>query len=162
MLRQISGLRYTHQNKVKVSNARNNLFFEALPHVHPMSLLCVSICGNTQNCKCIQLEFRKKRPLYQPIFISAKSLARTAGILRVCDNPWSNVSINSDGGNFGHVLWNVTRQNKNTSAFIKQGACTVNVLCQLQVKYKVVQIWPGQTVTCLHTNSPGHIWTTLY
>jgi hypothetical protein len=30
------------------------------------------------------------------------------------------------------------------------------------VNYKVVQIWPGQTVTCLHTNSPGHIWTTLY
>jgi hypothetical protein len=28
--------------------------------------------------------------------------------------------------------------------------------------YKVVQIWPGQTVTYLHTNSPGHIWTTLY
>ena len=27
--------------------------------------------------------------------------------------------------------------------------------------YKVVQIWPGQTVTCLHTNNPGHIWTTL-
>jgi hypothetical protein len=29
-------------------------------------------------------------------------------------------------------------------------------------KYKVVQIWPGQTVTNLHTISPGHIWTTLY
>jgi hypothetical protein len=28
--------------------------------------------------------------------------------------------------------------------------------------YKVVQIWPGQTVTCLHTNRPGHIWITLY
>ena len=28
--------------------------------------------------------------------------------------------------------------------------------------YKVVQIWLGQTVTCLHTISPGHIWTTLY
>ena len=28
--------------------------------------------------------------------------------------------------------------------------------------YKEVQIWPGQTVTCLHTNSPDHIWTTLY
>jgi hypothetical protein len=28
--------------------------------------------------------------------------------------------------------------------------------------YKVVQIWPGQTVTSLHTNSPGHVWTTLY
>jgi hypothetical protein len=28
--------------------------------------------------------------------------------------------------------------------------------------YKVVQIWPGQNVTCLHTNNPGHIWTTLY
>ena len=28
--------------------------------------------------------------------------------------------------------------------------------------YKVVQLWPGQSVTCLHTNSPGHIWTTLY
>jgi hypothetical protein len=31
-----------------------------------------------------------------------------------------------------------------------------------QRKYKVVQIWPGQTVTCLHTISPGHIGTTLY
>jgi hypothetical protein len=30
------------------------------------------------------------------------------------------------------------------------------------IMYKVVQIWPGQTVTCLHTISPGHIWTTLY
>jgi hypothetical protein len=30
------------------------------------------------------------------------------------------------------------------------------------ITYKVVQIWPGQTVTCLHTNRPGHIWTTLY
>jgi hypothetical protein len=28
--------------------------------------------------------------------------------------------------------------------------------------YKVVQIWPGQTDTCLHTKSPGHIWTILY
>ena len=28
--------------------------------------------------------------------------------------------------------------------------------------YKVVQIWPGQTVTCLHTDRPGYIWTTLY
>ena len=28
--------------------------------------------------------------------------------------------------------------------------------------YKVVQIWPRQTVTCLHTNRPGHIWTTCY
>jgi hypothetical protein len=28
--------------------------------------------------------------------------------------------------------------------------------------YKVVHIWPGQTVTCWHTISPGHIWTTLY
>jgi hypothetical protein len=26
----------------------------------------------------------------------------------------------------------------------------------------VVQIWPEQTVTCLQTISPGHIWTTLY
>jgi hypothetical protein len=28
--------------------------------------------------------------------------------------------------------------------------------------YKVVQIWPGQSMICLHTNRPGHIWTTLY
>jgi hypothetical protein len=35
-------------------------------------------------------------------------------------------------------------------------------MCKLVSIYKVVQIWPGQTVTCLHTNSPGHIWTTLY
>jgi hypothetical protein len=34
-------------------------------------------------------------------------------------------------------------------------------MCFLEL-YKVVQIWPGQTVTCLHTNIPGHIWTSLY
>jgi hypothetical protein len=34
--------------------------------------------------------------------------------------------------------------------------------CYIRFIYKVVQIWPGQTVTCLHTNSPCHIWTTLY
>jgi len=28
--------------------------------------------------------------------------------------------------------------------------------------YKVVQIWPGLMSPDLHTNSPGHIWTTLY
>jgi hypothetical protein len=32
----------------------------------------------------------------------------------------------------------------------------------IQCIYKVVQIWPEQTVTCLHTNNPSHIWTTLY
>jgi hypothetical protein len=39
------------------------------------------------------------------------------------------------------------------------------IICVLPVKsvmYKVVQIRPGQTVTCLHTNNPSHIWTTLY
>jgi hypothetical protein len=36
------------------------------------------------------------------------------------------------------------------------------LVCDYVCMYKVVQIWPGQTVTCLHTNSPGHIWTTLY
>jgi hypothetical protein len=41
---------------------------------------------------------------------------------------------------------------------IKGSACVSD--CRLS--YKVVQIWPGQIVTCLHTNSPGHIWTTLY
>jgi hypothetical protein len=36
------------------------------------------------------------------------------------------------------------------------------VVPYLSIRCKVVQIWPKQTVTCLHTNSPGHIWTTLY
>jgi hypothetical protein len=35
--------------------------------------------------------------------------------------------------------------------------------CRLSLfLYKVFQIWAGQTMTCLHTISPGHIWTTLY
>ena len=41
-------------------------------------------------------------------------------------------------------------------------ASHVPTLWHRRMMYKVVQIWPGQTVTCLHTNSPGHIWTTLY
>jgi hypothetical protein len=39
---------------------------------------------------------------------------------------------------------------------------SVNILSNTEIIHKVVQIWPGQTVTCLHTNSPGRIWTTLY
>jgi hypothetical protein len=35
-------------------------------------------------------------------------------------------------------------------------------LCHWKRIYKVVQIWPGQTVACLHIINPGHIWTTLY
>jgi hypothetical protein len=48
------------------------------------------------------------------------------------------------------------------------GACAKPLLLWKSNKYYiyiyiyVVQIWPGQTVTCLHTNSSGHIWTTLY
>jgi hypothetical protein len=40
-------------------------------------------------------------------------------------------------------------------------ACSSIVWC-CAFMYKVVQIWPGQTVTSLQTISPGHIWTTLY
>jgi hypothetical protein len=32
----------------------------------------------------------------------------------------------------------------------------------LRLKYKVVQIWPGQFVCKQVTVCPGHIWTTLY
>jgi hypothetical protein len=44
-------------------------------------------------------------------------------------------------------------------------ACWISNATRAQAhiqKYKVVQIWPVQTVTCLHTDRPGHIWTTLY
>ena len=41
------------------------------------------------------------------------------------------------------------------------GILTFKIITET-TKYKVVQIWPGQTVTCIHTISPGHIWTTLY
>ena len=34
--------------------------------------------------------------------------------------------------------------------------------CGILYNYKVVQIWPGLIVYSLHTNDPGHIWTTLY
>ena len=40
--------------------------------------------------------------------------------------------------------------------------CVCGLFRDLFSMYKVVQIWPGQTVICLHTISPGHIWTTLY
>jgi hypothetical protein len=44
---------------------------------------------------------------------------------------------------------------------LRQALCR-NQQMHLWITYKMVQIWPGQTVTCLHTNSPGHIWTALY
>jgi len=36
------------------------------------------------------------------------------------------------------------------------------MMVYVMVIYKVVQIWPGLMSPDLHTNSPGHIWTTLY
>jgi hypothetical protein len=43
---------------------------------------------------------------------------------------------------------------------LKRQTCFMRHVIKIAM-YKVVQIWPGQTVTCLHTNSPDH-WTTLY
>jgi hypothetical protein len=53
---------------------------------------------------------------------------------------------------------------KGISITYSECLCSLNYpACKaLAPYYKVVQIWPGQTVTCLHTSSPGHIWTTLY
>jgi hypothetical protein len=54
----------------------------------------------------------------------------------------------------------------NTCFFIlpRVSAVYLTIITEAKIlrTYKVVEIWPGQTVTCLHTNSPGHIWTTLY
>ena len=40
--------------------------------------------------------------------------------------------------------------------------CVCVYACMFVCIYKVVQIWPGLMSPDLHTNSPGHIWTTLY
>jgi hypothetical protein len=54
----------------------------------------------------------------------------------------------------------------NPSLFLTRSVQMISILLQYHIskisRYKVVQIWPGQTLTSLHTNSPGHIWTTLY
>jgi hypothetical protein len=47
-----------------------------------------------------------------------------------------------------------------TTADVARGCA--NSVVSWRRYYKVVQIWPGQTVTCLHTYRPGHIWTALY
>jgi hypothetical protein len=69
----------------------------------------------------------------------------------------------------GEELHSVCYQNKNRTdkslrvSFRTQSLYTHSSACPNPFsKYKVVQIWPRQTVTCLHTISPGHIWTTLY
>jgi hypothetical protein len=54
--------------------------------------------------------------------------------------------------------------------FLMRTGCFIHVVFVMELifllycifVYRVVQIWQGQTVTCLHTISPGHIWTTLY
>jgi hypothetical protein len=64
------------------------------------------------------------------------------------------------------VDWNMWR--RRTSFCVEGYICTlvymyVDPIIHIYLYiYKVVQIWPGQTVTSLHTISPGHIWTTLY
>ena len=73
----------------------------------------------------------------------------------------TRVSVGTDVSeelHFHDIRWN-------SEVFFQDvGACLPRyILEDLSIyKYKVVQIWPGQTVTCLHTISPGHIWTTLY
>jgi hypothetical protein len=49
---------------------------------------------------------------------------------------------------------------RNMSSPVQQQIFVFTVIEHISM-YNVVQIWPGQTVTCLHTISPGHIWTTL-
>jgi hypothetical protein len=54
-----------------------------------------------------------------------------------------------------------TKHNNSGEAAVLCLVKKFRAFCGLTI-WKVVQIWPGQTVTCLHTISPGHIWTTLY
>jgi hypothetical protein len=56
---------------------------------------------------------------------------------------------------------NSTLYNSSDHSFVYDTQLVYNTYIDIYI-HKVVQIWPGQTVTCWHTNSPGHIWTTLY
>ena len=60
-----------------------------------------------------------------------------------------------------YVLLSVPFLSRPSSAQISSLAPNSRTNSALNI-YKVVQISPGQTVNCLHTNRPGHIWTTLY
>jgi hypothetical protein len=62
------------------------------------------------------------------------------------------------GGGWGWRMWDVVRKCP-LRVHVHVSELLIIYSCHI---YKVVQIWPGQTVTYLHTNSPGHIWTTLY
>jgi hypothetical protein len=61
----------------------------------------------------------------------------------------------------GYAHARLRRPRNNTYCFSQQQWFS-ELASLLRCMYKVVQMWPGQTVTCLHTISPGHIWTTFY
>jgi hypothetical protein len=68
---------------------------------------------------------------------------------------------NEHGGAFRYVV--LQRRPWGGGGVINRySLCSQQYFSLVTTLYKVVQIWPGQTVTCLHTNNPGHIWTTLY
>jgi hypothetical protein len=72
--------------------------------------------------------------------------------------PHVNITLISVWGN-GIKVRNTGQTPKHNCDTVSHHFSFIYSLC---IYYKVVQIWPGQIVTCLHTNSPGHIWTTLY
>jgi hypothetical protein len=98
--------------------------------------------------------------MYLPYFIFCRKRWKIAlgGNLRkeiiVVGDRWMCLNIISKGINWFSLLEILYSTNR--YVFI----CLV--MRWVYCLYHVVQIWPGQTVTCLHTNSPGHIWTTLY
>jgi hypothetical protein len=109
------------------------------------------------------------------IWRNSPTRTRTASFLRFLDHiEWlTTIGIVSldEGSARRRDLYLTTHDTHNTSEGMvlaitwsyRLRSHALRPLGHLQVQiYKVVQIWPGQTVTCLHTISPGHIWTTLY
>jgi hypothetical protein len=65
-------------------------------------------------------------------FMPVKPFATAPGPLKGCDSQWSDVSM--------HALIQVEDVlSISNSTVITLGACNVNVLCQLQVKYEIVE-----------------------
>jgi hypothetical protein len=90
-------------------------------------------------------------------YVSNKGLELLLG----CDSNshrevWGSTDVNPRGESLLDFIMHTTLHIRNTEKeptfLYARRQVVLNIIL-----YKVVQIRPGQTVTCLHTNTPGHI-----
>jgi hypothetical protein len=148
MLGQISGMSFpTKTRNCSYQDMPAESFGGTIPHLD-LNPLGSYLWGHLKT-RCIQLQFQKKRQFTKAFCMPVIPFATAQGPLKGCASAWIRALIQAE-----HILASVVNFdsiNNNTSKILNLETCTVNVLCQLELKYYIVKVFILDVIVQLYS-----------